>query len=276
MFDYHVHTTRSIDCHTPILASCEAAIERGITEIAFTDHVDFEPADEGYGFYDYAGFMDDIDRVRERFADRLTILAGAEIDFNVGTAAEVAAFRGNHDFDFVIGSVHYGENGEIIFPRYFNGRTLDDVFLPYYENVQAAAESGLFDTIGHLDLPQRYAPPESGPYEPMRYEAQVRPIFQAVIDRGISFEINTSGLRQAPKSTMPGLDLVRIFAEMGGQTVTLGSDSHVPGTIGGGFGTALAMLAEAGIPTVSSFGTGERILVPIASLTAPAGAPVGE
>ena len=274
MLDYHVHTARSIDCHTPIEASCEAAIARGVTEIAFTDHVDFEPADEGYGFYDYAGFMEDVDRARARFGDRLTILAGAEIDFNTRTASEVAAFRGSHDFDFVIGSVHYGENGEIIFPRFFAGRTLDDVFLPYYENIQAAAESGLFDTIGHLDLPQRYAPPESGPYEPLRYEAQVRPIFRAIIDRGISFEINTSGLRQAPKSTMPGLDLVRIFAAMGGQTVTIGSDSHVPGTIGAGFETALAMLAEAGVPTVSSFRRGGRTQVPLetfAGQAAPAG-----
>ena len=263
MFDYHVHTTRSVDCHTPIEASCEAAIDRGVTEIAFTDHVDFEPADEGYGFYDYAGFMDDIARVRERFGDRLAILAGAEIDFNTGTASQVAAFRGSHDFDFVIGSVHFGENGEIIFPRYFARRTLDDVFLPYYENIQAAAESGLFDTIGHLDLPQRYAPPEVGPYEPLRYEAQVRPIFQAIIDRGISFEINTSGLRQAPKSTMPGIDLVRVFAAMGGQTVTIGSDSHVASTIGAGFDTAIAMLREAGVPTVSSFREGVRSLVPL-------------
>ncbi|HWK81931.1 MAG TPA: histidinol-phosphatase [Thermomicrobiales bacterium] len=263
MFDYHVHTTRSVDCHTPIEASCEAAIDRGVTEIAFTDHVDFEPADEGYGFYDYAGFMDDIARVRERFGDRLAILAGAEIDFNTGTASQVAAFRGSHDFDFVIGSVHFGENGEIIFPRYFAGRTLDDVFLPYYENIQAAAESGLFDTIGHLDLPQRYAPPEVGSYEPLRYEAQVRPIFQAIIDRGISFEINTSGLRQAPKSTMPGIDLVRVFAAMGGQTVTIGSDSHVASTIGAGFDTAIAMLREAGVPTVSSFREGVRSLVPL-------------
>ncbi|MGN6033650.1 MAG: hypothetical protein ACTHQE_18495, partial [Thermomicrobiales bacterium] len=142
------------------------------------------------------------------------------------------------------------------------------------ENIQAAAESGLFDTIGHLDLPQRYAPPEAGAYDPLRYEAQVKPIFQAIIDRGISFEINTSGLRQAPKATMPGLELVRIYAAMGGQTVTIGSDSHVARTIGAGFDTAIAMLREAGIPTVSSFRTGVRSLVPLESF-APASVVAG-
>lgn len=271
MFDYHVHTTRSIDCHTPIEASCEAAIAQGVSEIAFTDHVDFEPADEGYGFYDYAGFMADIARVREQFGDRLTILAGAEIDFNMGTASQVAEFRGNHAFDFVIGSVHYGEGGEIIFPRYFSGRTLDDVFLPYYENVQAAAESGLFDTLGHLDLPHRYAPANAGTYDPLRYTTSVRPIFQAVQDRGISFEINTSGLRQGIGSTMPGIELLSLFAEMGGQTVTLGSDSHVANTIGAGMDVAIDMLRTCGIPTVSSFKNGRRELVSIDQLASAGG-----
>ncbi|HEU0163761.1 MAG TPA: PHP domain-containing protein, partial [Thermomicrobiales bacterium] len=130
MLDYHVHTTRSIDCHTPILASCEAAIARGVREIAFTDHVDFEPADEGYGFYDYEGYLSDIERARDRFGDRLTILAAAEIDFNTRNTGQIEAFLGDHAYDFVIGSVHYGENGEIIFSRYFDRRTLDDVFVP--------------------------------------------------------------------------------------------------------------------------------------------------
>ena len=42
MFDYHVHTEFSVDCATPMRDSCLAAIDAGITEIAFTDHVDFQ------------------------------------------------------------------------------------------------------------------------------------------------------------------------------------------------------------------------------------------
>ena len=131
MFDYHVHTTQSADCSTPIFDSCEAAIEAGVCEIAFTDHIEHEPADMSYGFFDYTTYMRDLEIARDRYGDRLVILAGAEVDFNTGIAAEVEDFLGRSQFDFVIGSVHYGDGGEIIFPDYFDGRSITDVMKPY-------------------------------------------------------------------------------------------------------------------------------------------------
>jgi histidinol-phosphatase (PHP family) len=47
VFDYHVHTEFSVDCKVPMSDSCRAAIAAGVTEIAFTDHVDHQPADMG-------------------------------------------------------------------------------------------------------------------------------------------------------------------------------------------------------------------------------------
>jgi histidinol-phosphatase (PHP family) len=89
MFDYHVHTTQSADCSTPMLDSCAAAIRAGVKEIAFTDHIEHEPADMSFGFFNYTQYMEDIKRSRERFGGQLTILAGAEVDFNVGIASQV-------------------------------------------------------------------------------------------------------------------------------------------------------------------------------------------
>ncbi len=266
MFDYHVHTTRSVDCATPIESSCEAAIAQGIAEIAFTDHVDHEPADEGFGFYDYDLYVVDVERARDRYGDRLVILAGAEVDFNTGIADEVERFLADHHYDFVIGSVHYGETGEIIFPEYFSGRSLDQVFVPYFEQVQAAVETGWFDTIGHIDLPKRYAPQSAGDYDPLRYERQLSAIFAAMVRRRMSFEINTSGLRQAPKTSMPGPQIVSLYQEMGGELVTVGSDSHVAGTIGGGIERTLEMLLICGIQEISSFRNRQRTQVSITDL----------
>lgn len=266
MFDYHVHTTQSADCNTPIERSCAAAIEAGVTEIAFTDHVEHEPADMSYGHYNYDQFMDDIARVRQQFGDRLVILAGAEVDFNRRIKDDVERFLKQHEFDFVIGSVHYGEAGEIIFPEYFSTRSLDDVFLAYYEEIHAAAETGWFDTIGHLDLPKRYAPAAAGSYEPLRYAESLKAIFSTLIAKQTSFEINTSGLRQGPKATMPGAEIVELYARQGGTLITTGSDSHVPDTIGAGFDHTFAMLELSGIHEVSRFRRRMREQVPIRSL----------
>jgi len=253
VFDYHVHTTQSADCATPIFASCEAAIQQGISEIAFTDHIEHEPADMGFGFFDYTRYMDDLVEARDRYGDDLIILSGAEVDFNTRIADDVEAFLGSHQFDFVIGSVHYGDLGEIIFPEYFSGRSLEDVMLPYFEQVHAAVETGWFDTIGHIDLPKRYAPGSAGEYIPSRYADALGDVFTTMIENGTTFEINTSGLRQAPKTSMPGPQIVALWTALGGMAVTTGSDSHVPETIGAGFERTLSMLKLLGISQVSTF-----------------------
>src|SRR3712207_7964116 len=77
---------------------------------------------------------------------------------------------------------------------------MDNVFLPYLDQVTRAVETGWFDVIGHLDLPKRYAPKTHRDYDPARYGERLEPIFDAMIERGVGFEINTSGLRQTPRS----------------------------------------------------------------------------
>lgn len=266
MFDYHVHSEFSVDCKVPMAASCRAAVAAGVTEIAFTDHVEHEPADLGYGFYRADAYRAALEQVREEFAGQLTVLAGAEVDFNTRTAPQVERFLAAHRFDFVIGSVHYGDGGVIIFPEYFQGRSLDDVFLPYFEQIQAAVETGWFDTIGHLDLPKRYAPASHRTYDPARYRPQLDAIFRAMIARGVAFEINTSGLRQTPQTSMPGPAVVRWYVEAGGRLITTGTDSHAAQTVGAGVPRTLDMLELCGIEAVCSFRQRQRRAVPIAEL----------
>lgn len=266
MFDYHVHTTQSADCSTPILASCRAAITAGVTEIAFTDHIEHEPADMSFGFFNYDQYINDLESARDRYGDQLTILSGAEVDFNTGIANQVEDFLSNHDFDFVIGSVHYAEAGEIIFPEYFRHRSMARVLDDYFKQIDAAAKTTWFDSIGHIDLPKRYAPPTAGPYVPGDFEDQLRQVLRTLIATGTSFEINTSGLRQAPRTSMPGPQIVRMYVEEGGTMVTVGSDSHVPETIGAGMDRTLAMLRLCGVTHISSFRKRVRTRVPIDSV----------
>ena len=275
MFDYHVHSTFSVDCNVPMAASCRAAIAAGLTEIAFTDHVDHEPADPGYGYYRADDYFRAIEAVRTEFGDRLTILAGAEVDFNEGIAGQVERFLAQHRYDFVIGSVHYAAGGEAIFPDYFAPRTLDEVFVPYFGQVRLAVETGWFDTIGHLDLPKRYAPRTHRDYDPLAYRAHLEPIFAAMIRRGVAFEINTSGLRQTPRTSMPGPAIVRWYVEAGGELITTGTDSHAAQTVGAGLAQTLDMLKLCGIASVAAFRRRERQQVPIAELRRPVGAGTG-
>lgn len=255
MFDYHVHTTHSVDCATPMKASCEAAIAAGVTEIAFTDHVDHQPTDMGFGFYKPDAYFAELGEMREQFGNRLTILAGAEVDYHAETRTDVETFMQTYGdrYDFVIGSVHYGLGGEIIFPEFFSGKEIDDVLDPYFNEIADAVSTGWFDTIGHLDLPKRYLPNTHRTYEPGRYKTRLNELFAVFIDSGVAFEINTSGIRQRPKTSMPGPAIVRWYVEAGGRRITTGTDSHAAQTVGAGVQTTLAMLRLCGVESVLSF-----------------------
>ena len=266
MLDYHVHTEFSVDCKIPMAEQCEAAIAAGVTEIAFTDHVDHEPKDIGTGYWNGERYFESLERCREQYGDHLTILAGVEVDFNERIAADVEQFLSKYSFDFVIGSVHYGDNGEIIFQEYFDGRSWDDVYLPYIERLKLAAKSGWFDTLGHIDLPKRYAPKDKRDFDPLRFKDHLLGLYTALIENGVAFEINTSGLRQTPKTSMPGPAIVRWYAEAGGTLITTGTDSHAPQHVGTGLAQTYDMLELCGIDSIATFRGRQRTQRSIAEI----------
>jgi len=270
LFDYHVHTEYSVDCATSMAASCTAAIDAGITEIAFTDHIDHQPSDPGFGYYRIDDYFRSLDAVREEFGDRLTILAGAEIDFHTDTYDAVERFvNANLErYDFTIGSVHYAAEGELIYPPVYERLSLDEVFTPYLEQIEAAVRTGWFNSIGHIDIPKRYLPKSQRTYEPADIWKRLQPIFRAMIESSVGFEINTSGIRQAPKTSMPGPSIVRWYADAGGRRITTGTDSHTERTVGAGVPVTLEMLRLCGVSNVMSFRNRQGTPVPIDRLLA--------
>jgi len=268
VFDYHVHSEFSADCTVTMRESCLAAIAAGITEIAFTDHVEHQHTDLGYGYYRIEDYFASVRAVQEEFEGQIRILRGAEVDFHTDTYDMVKTFidANGQRYDFVIGSVHYGDNAQIIFQEYFEGKTADDVIYPYFDQLEAAIRTGWFDTIGHLDIPKRYFPKNLREYNPARYQERIEKLFAALIESDTAFEINTSGLRQTPKASMPGPAIVRWYVEAGGKLITTGTDSHAAQTIGAGLTKTLDMLTLCGIAQIGSFRERERTLVDIASL----------
>jgi histidinol-phosphatase (PHP family) len=255
LFDYHVHTEYSVDCATAMATSCVAAIDAGITEIAFTDHIDHQPSDFGFGYYRIEDYFRSLDEVRKEFGDRLRILAGAEIDFHTDTfdAVETWVNANLERYDFTIGSVHYAAEGRLIYPPLYDDFSLDEVFTTYLHQIEAAVRTRWFCSIGHLDIPKRYLPKKYRMYEPADVRDRLQPVFRAMIESNVGFEINTSGIRQAPKTSMPGPAIVRWYAEAGGSRITTGTDSHTERTIGAGVPLTLEMLRLCGLPSVMSF-----------------------
>ena len=92
--------------------------------------------------------------------------------------------------------------------------------------MEAAARSGLFDALGHLDVVKRYLFPHVLPSALAAAPELYEPILRALVESGTALEINTSGLRHPVAEPYPSAAVVARFRELGGQAVTIGSDAH--------------------------------------------------
>ena len=238
--DSHLHTNLSPDSDVLIDVYAAAALERGIAELAITDHVDFEPGAPAFGYATFADRERMVRQAAERWAPQgVAIWFGAELTYDRTWEADIRDHLARHTYDFTIGSVH----DRVVSPyaanrvqRWVEGRSLLEIVAPSFDEVEAAARSGLFDALGHLDVVKRYlhpfVPKETLAAAPELYE----PILRALVESGTALEINTSGLRHPVGETYPSAAVVCRFREMGGRAITVGSDAHRAGQ----FGWALA------------------------------------
>jgi histidinol-phosphatase (PHP family) len=263
--DAHVHTDQSPDSRVPIDAYAAIAVARGIAELAITDHVDFESDDPGYA-PDVDVRERTVRQAAERWADRVAIRFGVEITYSMAREEEIRDHLARHRYDYVIGSVHITAASPYAPSRVATsvaGRPLAEIVSPYFDEVIAAARSGLFDTIGHLDYVKKYLYPYVLPAAmaaaPELYEAPLR----ALVEHGVALEINTSGLRQAPGEPYPPPWAVRRYRELGGRAVVAGSDAHRAPSFAYGLGAAYRAAVEAGIEGLTFRRGGDRVTVPV-------------
>ena len=228
--DSHLHTTLSPDSDVPIDVFGELAVAGGVAEIAITDHVDFDPRGPAYAFASFADRERTVREAAERWADRgVDIRFGVEITYDQAYEGSIRAHLQRHAYDFVIGSVHMGPDSPYLPERvagWVAGRSLAAIVAPYFDEVAAAARSGLFDTIGHLDFVKRYLHPHVRPVQLADAPELYEPVLEALVESGTALEVNTSGLRQAALEPYPAEPVVARFRELGGTQVTVGSDAH--------------------------------------------------
>lgn len=250
--DCHFHSEHSSDCEVPLMAFCRRARQLGLSYLCPTEHVDFDPQDTGYNYLNVEAYTRDVEACQEQFEAQLTLLKGVEVDYQARFDAELRGFLAQHAFDFVIGSVHYVD-GLFVVDALIDAHDPDTAYRRYFDAVRQAAGSGLFDVIGHLDLLKRHGIPRWGHFDPHRYGDEIEAVLQAAVDTGTGLEINTSGLRQVPAETYPGLETLRLYRELGGTVITLGSDAHHVANLGKNIHDGLARARAAGFERIAVF-----------------------
>ena len=269
--DAHLHTDQSPDSAVPIDVYAALAVERGIPEIAITDHVDFDPRDPAYRYTRYEDRERTVRGAAERWAkEGVAIRFGAELTYNRRWEADVRDHLARYRYDYVIGSVHDWPESPYWPSRvrsFVQGRSLDEILEPYYAEIIAAARSGLFDTIGHLDVVKRYL-------HPMITAADLaeRPDLQeaallAIIESGAVLEVNSSGLRYPGAETYPSATVVARYRELGGERVVVGSDAHSRGSFAARLDESYRHLTAAGFEALTFRRGAERVLIEVSGGT---------
>jgi len=265
--DAHLHTDQSPDSSVPIDVYAALAVERGIFEIAITDHVDFDPRDPAYRYTRFADRERTVRDAAERWARQgVTIRFGAELTYNRRWEADVREHLAKHTYDYVIGSVHDWPESPYWPSRvraFVDGRSLDEILEPYYAEIVAAARSGLFDTIGHLDVVKRYLHPFITPAQLATRPGLQEPALRAIVDAEVSLEVNSSGLRYPGAETYPSGPVVARYRELGGKRVVVGSDAHSRASFAHRLGESYRHLVEAGFEQLTFRRGRERVAIDI-------------
>ena len=271
--DYHLHL-RTDDVGQADEAFTEenverylaAASEKGIEELGVSEHIyRFTDALELWRHpYWESQAHDDLDAYCE-FVRTTPLKLGIEADFIRGAEDRTASLLEAHDFDYVVGSVHFlGDDGAVDDRRYDvweSDGDPDSLWRRYFEWIAEAARSGLFDILAHPDLIKIWGDDRPLPARDPRHYYE--PAVEAVAETGIAVEVSTAGLRKHVGELYPS----QAFAEMcvdAGASFALSSDAHAPDQVGFAYDQALQFLSGLGVEELCVFTGGERRLERIA------------
>jgi histidinol-phosphatase (PHP family) len=221
--------------------------------IALTDHLDFDPREEGATLAPHRQRVEAVETLRREFGDQLEILLGVEISYERQYEAEIREHLRINKYDLTICSVHPGIDSPFKRSLAANwaGRDVHET-APYFAEVQAGIQSGLFDIVGHMDYVRKYVHPhiDTPAFEaaPDLYE----PVLKALIETGTALEINSSGWRQRTGIPYPLPQAVHRYRELGGEYIVTGSDAHQPEWFAMNFDRARDLLRDAGFDELAT------------------------
>lgn len=234
--DLHVHTLFSCDSKASMAEYCEIAIKQNIKYICFTDHVDYNKNDIGYGYYNPQAYFEEFNRTQDKYSGKITLLSGVEF-------SEPHVYKKEFEilsklpYDFILGSIHYWIGDLFVSDLVIKGITLDEAFDKYWSEVNKAVSYGGFDSLAHIDFPKRY-------YKNITWNGDIiYDIFKIMVNNNISLEINTSSLRKGLSETMPNKEFINIYEKSGGVNITIGSDAHKTDELAKGYNEAIDLLA---------------------------------
>lgn len=254
MQDLHLHSEFSFDSYTDPEENIKAAIKNNIKIMAFTDHMDnFCQNDRDISF-DLEKYFSTIYKFREKYKNQIKILAGVEVGLAYENADKINQFIDENPFDFIIGSIHAVEFKDIWSNRKIIEKNPKYYFRKYYQYMLESIKSCKnFSVLGHIDYIDRYIKDKSVIPDFSFYEDLIEEILKELIKTNRGIEYNTAGFRNNLSYANPKDKILEKYKNLGGNIITLGSDSHFPDTISYKIDDGIKHLKDLGFDHISYF-----------------------
>lgn len=274
--DYHLHCEYSDDSNEPMENQIQEAITLGLDEMCFTDHVDYgikrdwddpegiiirhaiehgKEVDLVLANVNYPKYFEALNMYQKKYASSISIKKGLEFGIQSITVDAYEKLYASYqdDLDFVLFSMHQVNNLEFWTQDFQKGKTQKEYNDEYYKEIyQTMQMFHHYSCLAHLDLMARYD--ENGIYPFENEKDIIAEILKYAIRDGKGIEINTSSWKYCLKDTQPSRAILKLYKDLGGKIITVGSDAHETKYLASHIKDAYAILKnEIGINEICTF-----------------------
>lgn len=268
--DLHIHSNNSFDAESSVNEICESAVKRSLYAIAITDHCEAPDIIKGedceYGCFDklIPNSIKEAQLAKAKYNEKLKVLCGIELGEPMHDKSCTQKALSYGEYDFILASVHNLRNMEDFYFLDYTKLDINELLEKYFDELIETASFEYFDSLAHLTYPLRYILAQTGKLPDLSiFSEQIDTIYKILIENNKALEINVSGLFKELKTTLPDLELVRRFKELGGKYITIGTDSHNADSVGKGIKEGIEVAKKAGFKQYTIYENHKPIMIDI-------------
>ncbi|MDR2893438.1 MAG: histidinol-phosphatase [Deltaproteobacteria bacterium] len=233
--DLHNHTRHSHAADS-VAAMAEAAQAKGLEFFGLSEH---SPRPDGYLYpadyqekllATYGQYIDEVKSLRAAKQNNFRVLLGLEVDFMPDEEAFARRAVSGHDFDYVIGGLHFQGNWGFDYAQ-ADWDKLDETrrrgcYVRYYRDLAALCRSGVAQIIAHPDLIKLFSADSFKRWlDTKEAEEVLAETFGLMKELDLIMEVSSAGLRKPCREIYPGPRIMELAAGLG-LKICLSSDAH--------------------------------------------------
>ncbi len=263
--NYHSHCTFCDGRSTPE-DFVKFAISHGFRAYGFSSHSPL-PFETFWNMSkdDMPEYLEEINRLKEKYAGRLEIYTSLEIDYLDETYNPSIAYFQELPLDYRIGSIHFlplsehlSEDNMVCIDgafadykdsvdRYFEGK-ISKLVTRYFDSTLKMIEAGGIDIVGHMDkIYMNGHKCEGFSFDADWYQKPFKAVLDLIAQKGLMVEVNTKNLIKK-QQIFPRKEYLGLLKDMN-IPVMVNSDCHYPDLVNDGRSEAFEILKEIGFRT---------------------------